>query len=104
MRRAVLAVVVLVLGGAVAGAIVHVQARGSRELAAAATRLAIVDKLNHEEEGATAQAATRPGKPWALEPRTFPAAASKMYLAAGAPTFGQPTIVGIQGVGFEEDL
>jgi hypothetical protein len=99
VRRAVLAVVALVLVGAVSAA-----ARHSRPPNATALRLAIVDKLNHDEESEAALTATRAGKPWSLVPRTFPARAARTYAASGAPSFGQPTIVGVQGVGFEEDL
>jgi hypothetical protein len=109
MRRAVLAVVAFVLIGAVAGSIVHARTRDARSHAALAARLAIVDKLGQgeEQESAVSESARRsakPGKPWTLQPRTFPARAARSFLASGAPTFGQPTIVGIQGVGFEEDI
>ena len=107
MWRAVLAAVALALAGALAASIVQVRARArdARCHAALAARLAIVDKLSgaEEREHSTAKA-SRPGKPWTLRPRTFPARAARTVLASGVPTFGQPTIVGVQGVGFEEDL
>ena len=43
-------------------------------------------------------------RPAVFRPITTPQPASDRVHAAGDPVFGQPTIVGIQGNGFEEDL
>ena len=104
MRRAVLAVVAAAVVVVAAAFLAHIQAGGSSASTASSARLAIVDKLNHEAEHEASARPTRVGKPWALTPRTFPARAARTLAAAATPTFGQPTIVAIQGVGFEEDL
>lgn len=110
MRRAPVAVVALAIGGAVAAPIVLTQGGGGRQLASQA-RLAVIDRLagTEEREGDAAispaeRRNAQTGKPWALTARTFPARAARTLLAAAAPSFGQPTISGIQGVGFEQDL
>src|SRR5437764_5332095 len=99
VRRAALGVGVLVLVGTIFGAV-----RGSRPPSASVTRLAIVDKLNHEESEAPATKPAGLGESGSLTPRTSPARAARTFAASGSPTFGQPTIVGVQSVGFEEDL
>jgi hypothetical protein len=108
MRRAVLVVLALAVAGALASPLFGNRAGGVRSTALQA-RLAIVDKLRAKEpDGAAITAAERrnakPGRVSPLRARTFAARATTARLAAGAPSFGQPTIVGVQGVGFEEDL
>src|SRR5437763_6685943 len=96
-RRGLLAAVAAVLVAAAAVSIVHARAGDSRRFAAVSARLAIVDKLNGAEEGEARAPASgaRPGKAWALRTRTFPARAAGSFAAAGTPSFGQPTIVGV---------
>jgi hypothetical protein len=102
MRRAVVVGVALVLVGVAAAPLAHMKSRG---LTAQQARLAVVNKLTaREAEHQTVKAAARPGKAWALTPRNFAVRATTSRLAAASPSFGQPTIVGVQGVGFEEDL
>ena len=75
----------------------------------AALRLSLVSRMRSaENEG---QKATITGKPQAARPPAyaFPTgfavpAARLRASAAGDPTFGQPTISGIGGNGFEQDL
>jgi len=95
MRRAVLVGVALVLLGVAAAPFAHIQTHG---LTARQARLAVVDKLTAKEaERQTLTAASRPGKAWALTPRNFAVRATTSRLAAATPSFGQPTIVGVQG-------
>ena len=101
MRRAVLVGVALVLVGVAA---VPLAQRENRGLTAQQARLAVIEKLNGEEQEHQEVTATRPGKAWALTPRNFTVRATTSRLAASTPSFGQPTIAGVQGVGFEEDL
>ena len=101
MRRAVLVGVVLVLVGAAATPLAHRQHRGPT---AQQARLAVVNKLAARETERQTATATRPGKAWALTPHNFAVRATTSRVAASTPSFGQPTIVGVQGVGFEEDL
>jgi hypothetical protein len=78
----------------------------SKALQGHALRLELISNRNHEEEGDAKDArptvAARPGVKFTA-PR--PVVQGKLGSSVGNPiTFGQPTISGVQGNGFEQDL